>query len=147
MLVSCRLSSTGLGFLSILFPPEDSASLTVGLPDRHPGGLDSVGVPMFRTRETRPGWGRVAGTHCCVPATSEPDLNAFHSSGSSKPYWLVPGNYSGPLSSAWRVGSGWDRRDGEGVVILRLPPLAGSRVRVVVVSWCSRRGASVGVAR
>ena len=56
MLVSCRLSSTGLGFLSILFPPEDSASLTVGLPDRHPGGLDSVGVPMFRTRETRPGW-------------------------------------------------------------------------------------------
>jgi hypothetical protein len=57
VLVSCRLSSTGVGFLSILFPPEDSASLTVGLPDRHPGGPDSVGVSVFRTRETRPGWG------------------------------------------------------------------------------------------
>jgi len=34
VLVSCRLSSTGTGFLSILFPPEDSALLTVGLPDR-----------------------------------------------------------------------------------------------------------------
>jgi hypothetical protein len=38
VLVSCRLSSTGIGFLSILFPPEDSALLTVGLPDRRPGG-------------------------------------------------------------------------------------------------------------
>ncbi len=32
--VSCRLSSAGIGFLSVLFPPEDSALLTVGLPSR-----------------------------------------------------------------------------------------------------------------
>jgi hypothetical protein len=32
-LVSCRLSPAGIGLLSILFPPEDSALLTVGLPD------------------------------------------------------------------------------------------------------------------
>jgi len=56
VLVSCRLSSTGVGFLSILFPPEGSALLTVGLPDRRPSGPDSVGVSVFRTRETRPGW-------------------------------------------------------------------------------------------
>lgn len=55
MLVSCWLSPTGIRFLGILFPPEDSASLTVGLP-AHTGGLDSVGVSVFRTRETRPGW-------------------------------------------------------------------------------------------
>lgn len=34
--VSCRLSPTGIGFLDILFPPETSALLTVGLP-RRPG--------------------------------------------------------------------------------------------------------------
>ena len=34
MWVSRRLSSTGIGLLSILFPPEDSAFLTVGLPVR-----------------------------------------------------------------------------------------------------------------
>ena len=56
MLVSCRLSPTGIRFLDILFPPENSALLTVGLPTRHRGGPDSVGVPMFRTHEMRPGW-------------------------------------------------------------------------------------------
>ena len=35
---------------------ENSALLTVGLPGRHQGGPDSVGVPMFRTHEMRPGW-------------------------------------------------------------------------------------------
>ena len=54
--VSCRLSPTGIRFLDILFPPKISALLTVGLPDRHPDGPDSVGVSVFRTRETRPGW-------------------------------------------------------------------------------------------
>lgn len=56
--VSCRLSSAGIGLLSILFPPRHSAFLTVGLPE-HPyllACLDPVGVSMFRTRETRPGW-------------------------------------------------------------------------------------------
>jgi hypothetical protein len=56
VLVSCRLSPAGIRFLDILFPPENSALLTVGLPARHQGGPDSVGVPMFRTHEMRPGW-------------------------------------------------------------------------------------------
>lgn len=56
VLVSCRLSSTGIGLLGILFPPEDSALLAVGLPTRHEDGSDPVGVSVFRTRETRPGW-------------------------------------------------------------------------------------------
>ena len=56
VLVSCRLSPAGIRFLDILFPPENSALLTVGLPTRHQGGPDSVGVPMFRTHEMRPGW-------------------------------------------------------------------------------------------
>ena len=71
-LVSCWLSSTvidllagggdtvigatGIRFLDILFPPENSASLTVGLPTRHQDGRDSAGVPVFRTHELRPGW-------------------------------------------------------------------------------------------
>jgi hypothetical protein len=54
--VSCRLSPTGIRFLDILFPPEDSALLTVGLPDRPQTSPDSVGVSVFRTHETRPGW-------------------------------------------------------------------------------------------
>ena len=56
VLVSCRLSPAGIRFLDILFPPENSALLTVGLPIRHQDGPDSVGVPMFRTHEMRPGW-------------------------------------------------------------------------------------------
>jgi len=56
VLVSCRLSPAGIRFLNILFPPENSALLTVGLPTRHHDGPDSVGVPMFRTHELRPGW-------------------------------------------------------------------------------------------
>ena len=47
---------SGIRFLDILFPPENSALLTVGLPARHQGRPDSVGVPMFRTHEMRPGW-------------------------------------------------------------------------------------------
>jgi hypothetical protein len=35
VLVSCRLSPAGIRFLDILFPPENSALLTVGLPGRH----------------------------------------------------------------------------------------------------------------
>lgn len=56
VLVSCRLSPAGLGFLDVLFPPEVSALLTVGLPARYQGGPDSVEVSVFRAHETRPGW-------------------------------------------------------------------------------------------
>lgn len=56
LLVSCRLSPAGVGFLDILFPPETSALLTVGLPETSKTSPDSVGVTVFRTHETRPGW-------------------------------------------------------------------------------------------
>jgi hypothetical protein len=55
VLVSCRLSPAGIGFLGILFPPGNSALLTVGLPARL-SRPDPVGVPVFRMREARPGW-------------------------------------------------------------------------------------------
>ena len=55
VVVSCRLSPTGIRFLGILFPPESSAALTIGLPHRR-SGMDPVGVPVFRTCEKRPGW-------------------------------------------------------------------------------------------
>jgi hypothetical protein len=55
MRVSCLLSPAGIRFLGILFPPQNSAALTMGLPCRR-GGMDSVGVSAFRTCATRPGW-------------------------------------------------------------------------------------------
>lgn len=46
MLVSCRLSPAGLRFLDILFPPETSALLTVGLPGRlQPAARTLSGFP------------------------------------------------------------------------------------------------------
>ena len=53
--VSCRLSPTGVRFLSILFPPEDSAVLTIGLPRRR-GGRTLSGFPCSARNEIRPGW-------------------------------------------------------------------------------------------
>jgi hypothetical protein len=55
--VSCRLSTTGIGLLGILFPPRVSALLTVGLP----GECQSIrpdpdGVSTFHTPESRPDW-------------------------------------------------------------------------------------------
>jgi hypothetical protein len=55
VVVSCWLSPTGIRFLGFLFPPENSAALTIGLPRRQ-NDPDSVGVPVFRTYELRPGW-------------------------------------------------------------------------------------------
>jgi hypothetical protein len=55
VVVSCWLSPTGIRFLGFLFPPESSAALTIGLPRRR-DDPDSVGVPVFRTCEKRPGW-------------------------------------------------------------------------------------------
>src|ERR1051326_7190039 len=52
--LSCCLSATGIRFLGVLFPPRDSASLTVGLPP-HPRRDGPDGVSKFRTHETRPG--------------------------------------------------------------------------------------------
>jgi hypothetical protein len=45
VLVSCRLSPAGIRFLDILFPPENSALLTVGLPTRHQGARTLSGFP------------------------------------------------------------------------------------------------------
>jgi len=57
--LSCCLSATGIRFLGVLFPPRDSASLTVGLPP-HPSHerlsmMDPDGVSTFHTHELRPG--------------------------------------------------------------------------------------------
>ena len=45
VLVSCRLSPAGIRFLDILFPPENSALLTVGLPGRHQAARTLSGFP------------------------------------------------------------------------------------------------------
>src|SRR2546423_4694678 len=73
------LSATCIRFLVILCPPGNWAFLAVGLPDLLPGP-DPDGVATFRAHELRPGWGRVAGAHCCAPAPSEPDRPAFRAS-------------------------------------------------------------------
>jgi len=57
------LRRTGVRFLGILFPPRDSASLTVGLPAP---GAGPDGFSTFRMREQRPGWAppRPRGQRC-----------------------------------------------------------------------------------
>jgi hypothetical protein len=52
--LSCYLSATGIRFLGVLFPPRDSASLTVGLPPQ-PNVMDLTGLP----RSTRMRYDRV----------------------------------------------------------------------------------------
>ena len=55
--VSRCVSAAGISFSVILFPPRDSALLTVGLPNpRSSTGPDLDRVPAFRTHEQRPGW-------------------------------------------------------------------------------------------
>jgi len=52
--LSCCLSATGIRFLGVLFPPRNSAFLTVGLPPQLScDGPD--GVSTFHTHELRPG--------------------------------------------------------------------------------------------
>jgi hypothetical protein len=52
--VSCCLSTTGIRFSVIRFPPRDWAFLAVGLPaEQH---RTSTGVTAFRMHELRPGW-------------------------------------------------------------------------------------------
>ncbi len=66
MLVSCCLSTTGIRFLGIRYPPGNWAFLTVGLPTPPiTGGWDPVGVSMFHTRKTRLGLGAL-----CTPGTT-----------------------------------------------------------------------------
>ena len=89
MLVSCRLSSTGIGFLSILFPPEDSAFLTVGLPNRHLAARTLSGFPCStRVRRGRGG--------CLLYS------EAAVSSRSAQPRWSAPAASQRPaLCPAW----------------------------------------------
>jgi hypothetical protein len=56
VLVSRRLSATGIRFSVIRFPPRSWALLTVGLPSAPKHARTSTGVTAFRTRELRPGW-------------------------------------------------------------------------------------------
>ena len=60
------LRRTGVRFLSILFPPEDWAFVTSGLPAAPDGAPDPDGVLTFRMRELRPGWAppRPRGQRC-----------------------------------------------------------------------------------
>jgi hypothetical protein len=71
--LSCCLSATGIRFLGVLFPPRDSASLTVGLPPQlHV--MDLTGLP----RSTRMRYDRVgcqlypgsSGVHTTVESSS-----------------------------------------------------------------------------
>jgi hypothetical protein len=66
-LVSRCLSAAGICLLGILSrpgipPPLQSAYHAAS------GGADPDRVSVFRAHELRPGWGRVAGAHCCAPA-------------------------------------------------------------------------------
>jgi hypothetical protein len=58
--VSCRLSATGVRFLGILARQRLRPSLTVGLPERRIGSLDSGGFSTFHTREIRPDLGALS---------------------------------------------------------------------------------------
>ena len=51
-MVSRRLSTTGVRFSVIRYPPRNQALLTVGFPARR---LDLDGITAFRTHELRPG--------------------------------------------------------------------------------------------
>ena len=53
--VSCRLSATGIRFLGILFPPRNSALLTVGLPARQLACRTRTGFPC--SARVRHDWG------------------------------------------------------------------------------------------
>jgi hypothetical protein len=71
--LSCCLSATGIRFLGVLFPPRDSASLTVGLPPTK-NVMDLTGLP----RSTRMRYDRVgcqlypgsSGVHTTVDPSS-----------------------------------------------------------------------------
>lgn len=80
MLVSCRLSSAGLGLLSILFPPEDSALLTVAYQTAIRAAWTLSGFPRSaRVRRGRGGcllsprrrYSRPAGPLWSAPAASQ----------------------------------------------------------------------------
>jgi hypothetical protein len=90
---------------AFLFPPRNSAFLAISLPFTTWSIGTSTGFPCSaRTRYGR-GRGRVGPPHRCGGPPSEPDLNAFHSSGSSKPYWLGGGQ------GCWALGdAGLSRR-------------------------------------
>jgi hypothetical protein len=75
--VSCRLSTTGIRLLGILFPPRSSAPLTVGLPGNQ--RLDPTGFP----RSTHPSYDRIG---CPLyPETQRCSHDRSNSSGCRSP--------------------------------------------------------------
>src|SRR6266851_8509493 len=90
--LSCRLPAARHPLPGHPVLPGNSAPLTAGLPPclriPAPARRTLTGFPRSARMRPGPGRGRVSGAHCCAPLPSEPDLNGFHSSGSSKPYWL-----------------------------------------------------------
>jgi len=89
--VSCWLSPTGIRFLGILFPPENSAALTIGLPRRR-NCTDSVGVSVFRTCEMRPGWvpSLLRGGGVVPIAVTSTTGTCRFSTASPIPRWSIP---------------------------------------------------------
>ena len=82
--VSCRLSATGIRFLGILFPPGDSAPLTVGLPG-------SAWTPTGFPRSAHPSHGRIGcplypGAQRCSHDRSDPSGRRSPPLPGARPY-------------------------------------------------------------
>src|SRR5690242_8541066 len=90
--VSCCLSAAGIGFLGILSRRWSWSIVTSGLPPPVPVWRTPTGFPCSARMRHGWDWGRVGPPHCCGGPPSEPDLNGFHSSGSSKPGGPVGGS-------------------------------------------------------
>src|SRR6266511_3712610 len=128
---SCCLSATGVRFLGVLFPPRNSASLTVGLPPTS-NVMDLTGLPRStRMRYARvgcqlyPGSGGVPTTvdpssvaarrfsTACSSSSPppRPDLGSCRNEASplvhsrspfrSSPHLLPPGRSGRPWASLW----------------------------------------------
>ena len=82
VVVSRRLSATGIRFSVIRYPPGIWALLAVGLPDTGP---DPDGVTTFRTHELRSGWApSVPRGQRCSPRTGPlPGRRLPHRNGKS----------------------------------------------------------------
>ncbi len=95
VVVSCRLSPTGIRFLGILFPPRSSAPLTVGLPGDQ--RLDPDGISTFHTSELRPDWvPSLPRGQRCSHARSDPSGRRSPPLPGARPY--RPGRH--PISGA-----------------------------------------------
>src|SRR5680860_965204 len=132
VLVSCRLSSTGIGFLSILFPPEDSAFLTVGLPNRHLAARTLSGFPCS-TRVRRGRGGCLLYSEAAVSSRSaQPRWSA--PAASQRPA-LCPAGTSHRRSCSLRSIRRFTHVHPSGLPLARRPRMERERVRLL--PWAS----------